>query len=81
MSVCRGSSCRAEILFAHTGKKAMPVDPQPHPDGNVRLIPSTAGDGRTIYRAEVLGPLEVQLADEPLYMPHHATCPDVDDFR
>lgn len=83
MPTCRGRTCRAEIIFAWTGQKPMPVDPEPHPDGNVRLVKVERGV-RESWNAEVLGPLELELARADgveLYMPHHATCPDVEDFR
>lgn len=70
MSSCR--SCGAEITWARTpANKAMPLDAEPNPAGNVMLA-----DGG----AQVLGPLELSgLTDaerEELRMPHHATCPD-----
>jgi hypothetical protein len=78
-STCRG--CMAPIVWAGTvNGKAMPVDVDPRPDGNVRL---TEPDG--LLRAEVLGPLELMLLDDgeraALRMPHHATCPQVEQFR
>lgn len=86
MATCRGQRCKAEILFAWTGKKSMPVDPEPHPDGNVRLhrVPDSSRQGGYRYTAEVLGPLEVELAradGTELHMSHHATCVDAAAFR
>lgn len=75
---CR--ACHAEIVFAGTvNGRAMPVDLLPEPGGNVRLLDR---DGLAI--AEVLGPLEQQIAEdagEHLHWPHHATCPNADEFR
>ena len=75
---CR--ACRADIVFAGTvNGRPMPVDALPQPGGNVRLR-----DDDGFARAEVLGPLEQQLADdegEPLHYSHFATCPDADEFR
>lgn len=70
MSKCR--VCPASIVWAVTvNAKAIPVDADPHPDGNVRLTQGPIG-----LLAEVLGPLEKMLEDGPLHMPHHATCPN-----
>ena len=75
---CR--ACGAAIVFATTRNgKAMPVDPVPEPGGNVRLY-----DDGGLAAAEVLGPLEQQLADgegAPLHYSHFATCPNADEFR
>ena len=76
---CR--SCRSPILWTVTGPdRRMPVDPAPSPDGNVdvdtsRYTPSGA------HPATVLGPLEVEAHDGPLYLSHFATCPDADKWR
>lgn len=75
---CR--SCGAAMIFAGTRNgRAMPVDRAPAPGGNVRLHNR---DG--LLEAEVLGPLEQQLAEdegEQLHWPHHATCPDRDRWK
>lgn len=75
MATCR--SCRAHIDFVRTpAGRAMPLDSEPTPDGNVRLV-----DGQ----AHVLGPLEVAaLTDDErtqLRMPHHATCPQGPEWK
>ena len=71
------SACGVEIRWALTVKnKRMPLDATENPEGNVIL--NEQG------RAEVLGPLERSIAvaeGQPLYMPHHATCPNADEFR
>ena len=68
MGACR--SCGDEIRWARTvAGKAMPLDLEPNPNGNVVLR-----DGVAV----VLGPLERTIAEEEgetLRMPHHATCP------
>lgn len=82
-SPCRGKTCRAEVVWAWTGKKPMPVDPEPHADGNVKLTARQTSAGER-YEAVVLGPLEVELArgdGAALHMPHWATCADAKDFR
>lgn len=69
---CR--SCGAPMRWAvTTAGKRMPLDPQPSDRGNVHVD----DDGT----ATVLGPLEVQAHDGPLYVPHFATCDDPDRFR
>ena len=74
MSTCR--SCGAEIVWAVTATgKRMPVDAATHPDGNVQLDRD---------HATVLGPLDRLFAADQgadLHMPHHATCPDANDWR
>lgn len=77
MSYCK---CGAQLRWAVTASgKRMPLDFEPDPAGNVHL--TDAGQGRKI--AVVLGPLDRELfaEDAPLYMPHHATCPNVEEFR
>lgn len=69
MSRCR--SCQAEIEFVRTSSgRAVPLDADPTPEGNVEIINGTA---------RVLGPhtLELLTPEERarLRMPHHATCP------
>lgn len=79
MSACR--SCGAAILWARTKNgKAMPLDAEPTPEGNVVLtgevVPSARG---AVPICEVLaGP---DLFGAPLRMPHHATCPQADKWR
>jgi len=66
---CR--ACDAEIMWVRTvAGKAMPLDIEPDPNGNVVLRAGVA---------VVLGPLERTIAEEEgetLRMPHHATCPN-----
>lgn len=80
MTRARCGSCRAEIIWARTvGRdRMMPLDAEPHPDGNIRLI----ADG-FIVRCELLGPLEViaARAEGPLRRSHFATCPNSSEHR
>lgn len=78
-TVC--NSCHAPIFWASTTAKGkpMPLDLEPHDNGNVEVI-----EGQHGPLATVLGPLEVQLArgvGSDLFMPHHATCPDAADWK
>ncbi len=68
-SFCR--SCRAQVnWYKTTTGKNMPLDPEPHPDGNVyvdivaNVVSVVAKGSRT-----------------PLYRSHFATCPDAAAHR
>jgi hypothetical protein len=78
MSACR--ACKAPLLWARTEAtgKGIPLDAESHPDGNVVFVREGARDV-----ARVLGPLEVAALDPDVerFMPHHATCPNVGEFR
>lgn len=67
------------VTTAATGK-AMPLDPEPDPAGNVVLSSDLLGGAS----AQVLGAGEAFGArerGETLYMAHHATCPQGDRWR
>jgi hypothetical protein len=67
MARCR--DCGLPIRFARTRKgRQMPIDPRPHPDGNVLL--DEFGSVR-----RVLGKDEPRPTDEVFYIVHRATCP------
>lgn len=70
------NSCGTSIVWAITRHgKAMPVDAQPHADGNVELKPR--GDGQyiaTVHGQQPLGAAELHRA-------HFATCPNADTHR
>lgn len=71
VSVCRG--CGAEIRWALTeAGRRIPLDAVPDPAGNIELV--KAG-------ARVIGPPGMLPDDRVRWMPHHATCPNVSDFR
>ena len=78
---CHGTTCRQPILLAPTiNGKTMPIDPDPRPDGNVALDRDLFGEpvvivltGDHLDTARTTG--------RQLWMPHHATCPDVEEFR
>jgi hypothetical protein len=76
-------SCEADIFFALTDRgKRMPLDPDPHPAGNVLVWEASVGPHgslrcRTLGRAEV----DAQSDDVELYRTHFATCPDAARFR
>lgn len=77
---CRGESCGSPVLWARVADgtgNLMPLDPLPDENGNVEIIGKTPL-GRPHVRVHGTRPL---LHEGPLYMPHHATCPDVEEFR
>lgn len=66
MTVCR--SCGAPIQWAHTATGGrMPLDPEPVPHGNVRLVDGVA---------HVLSRGAAWDGVEPRYRSHFATCPN-----
>src|SRR3972149_2281009 len=73
---CR--SCDAPIYWAQTvsSGKAMPVDAEPVPDGNVVLLDC----GGTVI-ARVLGRGETPPPGAVLRRAHHSTCPQADPWR
>ena len=74
---CVGSNCRKPVRWVLTlGDKRMPIDPDPHPDGNVIRIRLEDGS----IRARVLGGTELPAQGEA-WMPHWRTCPDSPEFR
>lgn len=84
MARCR--SCGAPIRWAVTTHgRMMPLDAEPNPDGNVtftgRRRPSRAGDAPEVH-VHAVGQRGLDVEDAPdRYMPHHATCPQADDWR
>lgn len=79
MSLCK--SCSAEIRWAFTANgERIPVDRHPVAGGNLRLI---QGEGLRID-ARVVGSTIDMLDptdDGTRWMPHHATCPDAEQWR
>ncbi len=73
-------SCRAPIVWAVTAKngKAIPIDPVPTYDGNIRL--ENRDEQRQPPIAHVVG-AQQELVRTPRYTSHFATCPDAAKFR
>jgi hypothetical protein len=77
MNVTRCQSCAARIVWAVTERgKRMPVDAEPHPAGNITLLPLPDG-GAT---AHVLGKFE-SAGGAPRHRSHFVTCPQSSDWR
>lgn len=81
---CR--ACDAPIIWAVTERgKAMPLDADPDPAGNVIMTGANkvGSNGHAGPEIKVLGNTADMFGGEPevRYMPHHATCPEVEQFR
>ena len=77
-TTCR--SCGAEILWARTvAGKAIPLDAEPRPDGNVRIAPIGGIDAALV----LTDPAERAAAqiEGPVYVTHFATCPNAAEHR
>ena len=75
MSVCR--SCGAPIRWALTASsgRRIPLDYDPHPDGNISLAADTSG-------LEILAVVDgLPLGDRPRYLSHFVTCPQAEGWR
>lgn len=71
--------CGAPILWALSSNgKRMPIDPDPHPDGNVEVefLGAEGPVARVLKRGQLPWP-----GDKPLYRTHFASCPDAMSFR
>lgn len=74
---CTGPHCGRPIRWVVTlGDKRMPLDPDPHPDGNVIRVTTEWGE----VRAQVLTGRDLP-AQQTAWVPHHRTCPDAADYR
>lgn len=69
MAFCR--SCKAVINWYKTvAGRNMPLDPEPHPDGNV-FIDVVRNEASIVPKGSRV----------PLYRSHFVTCPDAGKFR
>lgn len=74
MTACR--SCGAPIRWARTANgKAMPLDPDPSPNGNLAL------DGETVIVCGKTAAEQRRANGEALYLSHFATCPQAASHR
>ena len=77
---CKSAQCDAPIRWVSTPNgKAMPLDEEPNPDGNVQLGYVNGAEVAVVLGAEAQA--EAKTAGVTLYMPHWATCPDRGRFR
>ena len=78
MATCR--SCPATIWWAVTTNTGnlIPVDNDPHPDGNVELHPGRMHGPTPMVTVHGQTPM---IAEGPLFMTHFATCTDPDAHR
>lgn len=81
-SACR--SCKAPIRWAETDAgKAIPIDPEPVPTGNLVMTHVTVGGPvrvryvrvRYVRKGEQLSP------EAPRYVTHFVSCPERDQWR
>jgi hypothetical protein len=78
---CRSPKCGAPIRWVKTaGGKAIPLDAEPNQDGNVQ-VGYIGGEEVAIVLNDAADRAAAQVDGQQLYMPHHATCPDVKAFR
>jgi hypothetical protein len=79
VSACR--SCGQPIRWAITrNDRRMPLDPEPHPDGNVQIV--AHDDGRDLVSVLVgRARDDCVAAAVPLYRSHFQTCPHADQHR
>lgn len=81
---CR--SCRARVVWVvTTHRKSMPIDADPVPTGNIRMTGRERPNRYGTLKPEVeyidTSALFVDLADEPRYVSHFATCPNAEEWR
>lgn len=75
---CTGAGCGRLMMWVLTvGGQRMPLDPQPHDDGNV--IITRLDDGS--IRGRVLTGEELPAEGRIVYRPHHRTCIASAEFR
>lgn len=82
MPACKG--CGAAILWAVTlDERAIPLDAEPNDAGNIAMTgrQSRTRRGMPGPECEVAGPVGLFPDGRKRYMPHHATCPEVEQFR
>lgn len=71
---CR--SCGAAILWAKTlSGKAIPLDAEPHPDGNIALVPA----GAMVLTKELVE--QGKKIGSKRYRSHFASCPNAGQHR
>jgi hypothetical protein len=75
----RCKSCDAPIRWGRTAAgNNIPVDFEPSEAGNVTLDYTSTPPTATVHGKDYPGSL---FAQWPRFMPHHATCPQADEWR
>ncbi len=76
VSKCRG--CDAEIVWATTkAGKSMPLDPRPHPEGNIEAHADASGR----WHVDVVHAEDQATMFGTFYLSHFVTCPNAKEFR
>lgn len=77
MSTCR--SCGAAVVWARAegSGKALPLDPEPGPGGNLVVVGHETGR----YGDSVPVVRSVPRSGEPAYVAHFVTCPHASEHR
>ena len=72
---CRSCGAPVRWVTMPSGRSA-PLDPEPHPDGNVVMVSATRARPLTANRIAQAGKLP-----EPRYRSHFVTCPNASEHR
>lgn len=76
------NSCGAPIRWAETLSGAkMPVDAEPHPEGNLIACPSVGPNVVAVYKREELRLLAQAHPNAERWRSHFASCPDAAKHR
>lgn len=77
------TSCNRIVVWARTtGDARMPVDPDPHPDGNIALIDGILGRKIAIVLTnDEITAVHSSEPARPLYRSHFVTCPHASKHR
>lgn len=78
MATC--GSCGASIFWAVTTNRgrAIPIDADPHPDGNAEVIPGRTSGNSPMVTIHAQTPM---VAVGPVHRTHFQTCPHADRHR
>lgn len=81
-SNCDGCGATIEWALTHKNRRPIPLDPGTNTAGNLAVV-FTSEDGTKVVRVIPKAEREQDglWPNEPRYMPHHATCPEVEQFR
>lgn len=80
----RCSKCHAHIKWCATvNAKMQPIDAEPDPKGNLRLIDEYVQTERGVLQRVLVAKADAPALDDDglRYMPHHASCKFAAEFR